>query len=377
MSPSFPGGEASPGPPTPMDPLPSLRVVILAGGVGARFWPASRPDRPKQLLPLGGARPLIVETVERARLLAGADGIRVVTGAALVEPLRRAVPELPAEAFLAEPAPRGTAPALAWAAVEAWREDPGTVLVSLHADHVIHPTESFVELLRGSVEVARQTGTLLAVAVPPDRPDPGYGYLLPGDPLPPVSGGVPARRVARFVEKPDTAAADRFLEEGYLWNSGIFVWRADRFLEELRARSPEIGSHLPLLEGGDVEGFFRAVPSLAVDHAVMERSPEAATVTATFHWDDVGSWEALARGGGPGGGTADPQGNVAVGTVHAVECRDTLSWAEDGPLVLWGMEGVVAVRSGGVTLVFPRERAAELKALVEGLPATLVTGGGR
>lgn len=343
-----------------------LRVLVLAGGVGSRFWPASTPSRPKQLLPLGGDRPLVADAVERALPLCGARGIRILAGESLQEPLRRVLPELPGAAFRVEPRARGTAPVLAWAAWEALEEDPDMVLVSLHSDHVIHPPEELRSVLRGAVEVARATGLLLTVAVAPDRPDTGFGYLLPGDPVPDVPGGVPTRRVTRFEEKPDTATAARYLEEGYRWNSGIFIWRADRFLEELRLHSPEVAPHLPLLETGQVSAFFDAVPSIAVDHAVLERSPHVAFVEASFRWDDVGSWEALQRTRTP-----DEGGNVAVGSAHLVDCRDTVAWGEDGPVVAWGLEGMVVVRAMGVTFVCPRGRARELKSLLGQLPEEL------
>lgn len=354
-------------PPEP-PPLPSLRVVILAGGSGTRFWPASTPGHPKQLLPLAGPRPLVAETVERVLPLGGVEALRVLASRELLPALRGALPGLPEGAFRAEPQPKGTGPVLVQAAVEAVREDPEAVLVSVHADHLIEPPEAFRTLLRGAVEVARSTGRLLTVAVPPDRPETGYGYLLPGAPLEPVAGGVPAREVVRFVEKPDAATAARYLEEGYLWNSGIFVWRADAFLEEVRLRAPALAEALPLLEAGDVEGFYARVPTVAVDPAVLETSRRVATVEATFRWDDVGSWEALARTR-----ATDAAGNAAVGTVHAVECRDTLAWSDEGPVVLWGVEGLVVVRSHGVTLVMPRERSPHLKELLSRLPPEVVS----
>lgn len=372
MWPDLPPGAAaprpSPGSPRPGEEVdPHLRILILAGGIGSRFWPASTPSRPKQLLPLGGETPLVADAVQRALPLCGTQGIRVLAGDSLQGPLRQALPGLPSGAFRVEPRARGTAPVLAWAAAEALREDPDTVLVSLHSDHVIHPAEALATLLRGAVAVARSTGLLLTVAVPPDRPETGYGYLLPGEPVPDVPGGVPTRRVARFEEKPDAATAARYLKEGYRWNSGIFIWRADRFLEELRLHSPEIAPHLHLLEAGDETAFFDAVPTLAVDHAVLERSAQVAFVDAPFRWDDVGSWEALQRTR-----SADERGNVAVGSVHLVDCRDTIAWGEDGPVVAWGVEGMVVVRARGITFVCPRGRARDLKSLLAQLPGELM-----
>jgi mannose-1-phosphate guanylyltransferase len=328
----------------------------------------STPDRPKQLLPLSeGTESLLVETLDRARALAPAHRIRVLAGADLARTLRDAVPALTEEAFLVESRVRGTAPVLVWAAWHLGRLDPDAVLVSLHADHHIRPTERFVEVVAAAVEVASREDVLVTVGARPDRPETGYGYIQPGPAL--ASGALPAFRVEAFHEKPDRETAARYVGEGFLWNTGIFVWRPEVLLREVREGSAELADVLPLLDAGDVEAFFDAAPVCTVDVAVLEKSSNVAVVPATFDWDDVGSWPSLCRTR-----QADAEGNVTVGEAHILDGTDNVTYAEDGAIVLWGVSDLVVVKTGGVTLVLPRERAPRLKELLERLPESLREG---
>ena len=341
---------------------PYLWITVLAGGVGSRFWPVSTPTRPKQLLPLAGARPLIVETVERARTLAPDTQIRIVTAAALVDPIRSVLPDLPPEAFWVEPLARGTGPALACAAWRALRQDPAAILLSLHSDHAVQPLVAFLQGARAAVAVAERERALVTIGVEPDRPETAYGYLQPGAQLEPVSA-VPAFRVDAFHEKPDQDTARRYVEKGYLWNSGIFAWRADVFLEEVRRHSPGIAAEMSRLDAGDVEGFFDEVPATSVDEAVLERSDRLAAIRAPFTWDDVGSWEGLARAR-----RAAPGANVVVGGGHVIDGSGNILYTDGGELVVWGLDDVVAVQGAGTTLVMRRDLAPELKRLLDNLP---------
>lgn len=338
-------------------------VTVLAGGIGSRFWPASTPRRPKQLLRLASDRPLIVDTVERGRGLVEDARLRILTGHHMVPAFQRVLTDLPDSAYMVEPRARGTAPVLAWAAHDLLAVDPDAVLVSLHADHLVRPEAAFSSLIRAAAELAERERVLVTVGAVPDRPETGYGYIQPGDPVGPTPGSF---RVGAFHEKPALHVAERYVAEGFLWNTGMFVWRADIFLEEVRAHAPEIGRHLARLDEGDVAGFFDACPNLTVDVGVLERSRRVACVRSTFTWDDVGGWEALARGL-----PADEHGNVRVGDAVTVEASGNVVYAEDAPVVLFGVDGLVVVRTAGMTLVVPRERAAELKMLLARLPERL------
>jgi mannose-1-phosphate guanylyltransferase len=335
---------------------------VLAGGIGSRFWPVSTPTRPKQLLPLAGPRPLIVETVERARALADDAHIRIVAGEGLVGPFRSALPDLTRDAYWVEPQARGTGPALAWTAWQAARVDPDAVLISLHSDHAIHPTDRFVAGVRAAAALAERERALVTIGVEPTRTETAYGYLKPGDRLA-AAEGVPAFRVASFHEKPDRETAERLIAEGYLWNSGIFAWRADVFLDELARHAPGIAGALHHLERGDPDAFFAEVEPATVDEALLERSERIAGIVAPFTWDDVGSWEGLTRARG----AADRE-NLVVGTGRVLDGEGNIVYAEDGAVVLWGLDDVIAVHTAGTTLIMRRDLAPDLKRLLDRLP---------
>ena len=329
-------------------------VVVLAGGIGSRFWPASRPARPKQLLPLAGDDPLIVDTVRRAERLVGADNVRLLTGAELVAPFRSVLPEYPEERFWVEPVARSTGPVLAWAASRIADGDPDAVMISLHADHLIRPFDEFEAAIIRAMRAALERHVLVCLGIRPTRPETGYGYIELGDETAP---GV--RAVRRFVEKPDLDTARSFVAGGrHLWNSGIFVWRAGDFLDAVLRLAPEIAPALPALEpgGAGVEAFFDQVEPVSVDVGVLERADDVEVVVAEFEWDDVGTWTALARAR-----PADSRGNITAGDVALVEARDNIVWSEEGRVVLFGVDDLVVVRSGGETLVTRRELAPDLK----------------
>ena len=335
--------------------------------MGSRFWPVSTPARPKQILPLASDRPLIADTIERISPLVPFGRLRVLTGSELVDPIRGAVEGLAAEHFLVEPRARGTAPVLAWAAHHIAAVDPDAIMVSLHADHVIRPESDFRDLVATAAEAADRHDRLFSLGIRPTRPETGYGYIRRGDALDDAG----AHRVDAFVEKPDEATAAAYIESGaYLWNSGIFIWRAARLLAELRAHTPELAELFPLLDRGDVPGFFDRAPSLSIDQGIMERSGRVGVIEAAFEWDDVGTWDAVARTR-----SDDGRGNVTLGDAHVVDSDGCVVWEEAGePVVVFGATDLVVVRVRGVTLVLPRDRASDLKALLEALPQDVREG---
>jgi mannose-1-phosphate guanylyltransferase len=332
-------------------------AVILAGGVGSRFWPLSTPQRPKQLLPLVDEAPLLLNTARRLAPAVPAERTLVITNASLADAVRSSLPTVPAENVIAEPRAAGTGPALTWAALEITRRDVDTsVMLCVHADWAIGDESEFRSTLERAARVAEQHAALVTVGVVPARPDPGLGYIQPGDA---VDG---ARRVARFVEKPDRATAERMVRDGYLWNSGIFVWRVKDFLAEVNAHAPEIAVALRTA-ATDINRFFAAVQSITVDYAVLERSGRVLVLPGDFGWDDVGTWGALHRVR-----TLDAMDNAVAGSVHAVEARDNVVHADSGTVVIYGVHDLVVVTRPGLTLVTTRERAADLKTLLERLP---------
>ena len=334
-------------------------IVVLAGGVGSRFWPLSTPGRPKQLLPLITDAPLLADTLRRLAPLAPLVRTLVLTNAALVHAVAELVPALPADNIIAEPSPAGTAAALAWAAaVIERREGPDAVMVCVHADWAIGDEPGFRVALEHAARAAERHQSLVTVGIVPSRPDPGFGYIQPGDP---IEDGV--FRVRRFVEKPERALAEAMRRDGYLWNSGIFVWRAGDYLAEVRAHTPEVAPALDAA-GGDIRRFFGGVRSVSVDVGVLERSSRVLVLPGDFGWDDVGTWAALQRVR-----ALDGSGNALHGAVHALDSSGNVVHAEGHPVALYGVHDLVVVTTNGMTLVTTTERAADLKTLIESLPA--------
>jgi mannose-1-phosphate guanylyltransferase len=334
-------------------------AVILAGGVGSRFWPVSTPARPKQLLPLASDEPMLVDTLTRLAPLAPPERTLILTNASLTGAIAKLAPQIPAENLIAEPRPAGTAAALAWAAhVIERRAGPEAVMISVHADWSIGDADAFRAALRAAAEGAERHRALVTVGVVPDRPDPGFGYIQPGDALDPG-----LRRVARFVEKPDRARAAEMVRDGYLWNSGIFVWRVGDFLDEVRALTPEIAPHLAAA-GDDLRRFFNAITTgIAVDVGVLERSGRVAVLPGEFGWDDVGTWAALRRVR-----RRDDTGNATTGRVHTLDARNNVVHADGNGVVLYGVSDLVVVTRDGLTLVTTVDKASDLKTLIESLP---------
>ena len=306
-----------------------------------------------------------MDAVGRATSLTGAERVRVLTSPELVGAFGRVLPSVAPDSLWVEPTPKGTGPALAWAAWRLLAEDPGAVMVSLHADHVIRPQQAFRAVVSDAISLARHRQLLVTVGVRPDRAEPGFGYLQPGARIE-TDGGTPARQVVAFHEKPDPAMAERYLADGFLWNTGIFVWEARTFLEEVRTQAPEIGKLLPLLENDRVEEFFRRVPTVAVDVAVLERSARVGVMEADFEWDDVGSWESLARTQ-----ATDSRGNVVSGKGYLIESSRNVVFSDGAPVVLFGVDDLVVVRTERATLITRRARSVDLKELLDQLPETL------
>lgn len=333
-------------------------TVVLAGGIGSRFWPLSTPSRPKQLLPLVTGEPLLADAVARITPITPPDRVLILTNESLVPPISELLPGIPKANLIAEPRAGGTAAALTWAAHEIARRDgPDAVMISVHADWAVADAEGFRAALTRAAEVAEQHGVLVTVGVVPTRADPGFGYIQPGRELEP---GV--KRVARFVEKPDVTRAAEMWRAGYLWNSGIFVWRVGDFLDDVRRHTPEIAPALHA-HGGDIRAFFSTVTPVSVDVGVLERSDRVVVLPGDFGWDDIGTWAALKRVR-----PADSSGNVAHGSLHAVDARNNVVHGPGASVVLYGVSNLVVVVENGLVLVTTVDRAVDLKTLIDALP---------
>lgn len=341
-------------------------AVVLAGGIGSRFWPLSTPARPKQLLPLVSNEPLLVEAVERLRPIVAVERVLILTNDVLVPAIAKLLPDIPRANLVAEPRAGGTAAALTWAAQEIARRDgPDATMISVHADWAIADSSGFCRALTRAAEAAEEHHALVTVGVVPTRADPGFGYIQPGDKL-----DDDLRRVVRFVEKPDRQRAEEMRRDGYLWNSGIFVWVVGDFLDDVRKLTPEV-AHALHSYADDLHGFFGAVTPVSVDVGVLERSSRVAVLPGDFGWDDVGTWGALRRVI-----AHDANGNAVHGRAYAVDARGNVVYSPNATVVLYGVSNLVAVVEDGLVLITTVDRSSDLKTLVDALPRGVREGGG-
>lgn len=347
-------------------PNTDLWAVIMAGGSGTRFWPASRRSRPKQFLPIAGDESMIAATVARLAGLIDPTRILVVTSGDLAPLVNECVPALAPENVLVEPVGRNTAPCVALAALEIERRAPGSVHVVLPADHVIEPAETFRASVAAAVSEARREQRLVTLGIRPTYPATGYGYIATGAELG-AHGEFTAHDVEGFVEKPDEARAKEFLATGkYLWNAGIFVWETAAVIEALRAHAPDIIE--PLAEAGratDLGDIYPTLPALPIDVAVMEPAKNRSVLPIEYDWSDVGSWNSLEEVN-----EVDAAGNCTTGGAQllAEQARGNIVYSEPGTLVsLIGVEDLIVVRSGDSVLVCPKSHSQSVKDVVERL----------
>ena len=235
-------------------------------------------------------------------------------------------------------------------------------MVCVHADWAIGDVEQYRATLLEAASVAASQHALVTVGIVPSRPDVGFGYIQPGDPVGVASSSATVRRVARFVEKPDRARAEEMVANGYLWNSGIFAWRVGDLLDEVRAHTPEVQPALDAA-GDDLAAFFAQVKSIAIDVGVLERSERVLVIPGQFGWDDVGTWAALHRVR-----AHDSQENAINGRSFALQASGNVVHAEGSAVVLYGVNDLVVVARDGLVLVTTREKAADLKTLLDALP---------
>ena len=346
-----------------------IRLAILAGGSGTRFWPAGRRSRPKQVLALDGddPRPLVQLTVERVAALSSAPP-SIVAPVALRPELARYVRRTCA--FVTEPRPRNTAAAMILTAHVAARTAPGATVVALPADHHVRPAGRYRQALAAMAARAKKSDAILTLGLEPDHPATGYGYLEIGDCLAERAIGN-VYVVQRFVEKPKAARAKRLVAGGrHLWNGGTFAFRPEILLAEAAEHLPEVATPIATaFERWGKRNFraalaeaYDAVPSISVDYGIMERTQHVEVLASDIEWDDLGSWEAVARHRRP-----DAQGNRTRGDVTAVDAKDCVVDAGEAHVALLGVEGLIVVRTGDTVLITRRGRGEDVREIVKRL----------
>lgn len=344
-----------------------LHAVVMAGGSGTRFWPQSRRRLPKQFLQFGSERTLLQETVDRCRDFIPLECTWIVTGAAHSAETVRQIPEVPERNVLIEPCGRNTAPCIGLAAIQLLATDPDAVMLVMPADHVIRTAEQFRRTVEQAVAVLQQSPeSLVLFGAVPTYPATGFGYIQRGAEWP---GQTNVFRVAAFREKPDLPTAEHyFTTNEFFWNCGLFVWRADTILNELVRHQPEIGTRLQRLQAAiDTETWnetlaaeFPQMPSISIDYAVLERANSVAVVPAAFTWDDVGSWQALARLL-----PTDADGNTVSGPFCGLNSTGCIVRTTGEHLVAtFGVRDLIIVQTPDATLVADKRDENSLRQLL-------------
>ncbi len=345
-------------------------AVILAGGYGERFWPASTMARPKQLLSLLGDRTMLEMAVDRLAGLIPADRVLVVTSADLVDATIRCSPDLSPENVIGEPMRRDTAAAVALACAVVKARDPQGVFCIVTADHVMGDLDVYRETLRESLELAAANDVLVTIGITPTRPSTAFGYIESAEPFP---GGdrVEFRRVDRFVEKPDRDTAQRYVESGsFSWNSGMFIWSVDSLARSFSEHAPALGELIDaLVPTVDTPEFaaalaagFEPLEKISIDYALMEKADNIVMAVGTFQWDDVGSWPEVA-----GHLPADDSGNTVVGSAELLDSSNNIVLSDGRLTALIGVDDLIVVHTEGATLICPKDRAQDVKKIVTAL----------
>ncbi len=333
--------------------MDELYAVIMAGGRGTRFWPASVAERPKQFMDLLGGGTMLQLTAGRFRGLTGNGGVLVVTGARHESTVLSQLPMLPGENLLLEPMGRNTAACIGWAAETLRRRGLGGKVMAVAAsDHMIEPLEGFESTMRKAAELAEK-GYLCTIGIPPDHPATGYGYIRRGAPV------HPGWKVMDFKEKPDRGTAEKYMASGeYFWNSGMFLWKADVFLGELSLHMPDLFRSIQSMPDTTrpEADIYRELEAISVDYAVMEKTDRAVMVPAEFSWSDIGDWPGAKKAG------------VGRGEVILLDSGNTLVYDETGRLtVLVGVKDLSVVVTERATLVMADSSSQKIKQIVERL----------
>ncbi|MCU0708248.1 MAG: mannose-1-phosphate guanylyltransferase [Pirellula sp.] len=349
-----------------------LHAVIMAGGSGTRFWPASRQIKPKQLLKMGGPRSMLQTTFDRLTGLVSSEQVLVATNEQLSEAVVTQLPQLPIEHIIGEPFKRDTAPCIGVAASLVRAADADGMMIVMPSDHVIEPKSEFHRAIRAGVQLIQEDPKkIVTFGIRPSYPAESFGYIQRGNPLS-ATPGVAAFEVECFREKPDRATAEAYMRAGsFYWNSGIFLWKAQTILDALAEFEPEIAQAIeriaasigtPDFQRSFVE-HFEPIKGKSIDFAVMERYSNVAVIEAPFSWDDVGSWQAMARLIQP-----DEHGNAVEGPYLGIESNDMIVRTEEDHLIVTiGMSNTIVVHTPDATLVAPKSEEERVREVVKQL----------
>lgn len=347
--------------------MKNIRVVIMAGGVGTRFWPLSRARRPKQFLPITGERSLLEETAGRLLPLVPWARIRTIANAAQTRLIHSLLPKIPKRNLLVEPAGRNTAPSLILATAHAYLQDPEAPVVILPSDHFVTDSALFLRQLKAGAQAAVKDKRLVTFGILPSFPSTGYGYIHVSATAAGRHGGFDFFEVLEFKEKPELAQAHAFLASGdYFWNSGMFIWTPRVFAAKLEAHAPEFHSQwlkvvdaLKKRKPAGLNQVFKSIPATSIDYALMEKASGVLVCPGRFGWSDVGAWSSLLDVW-----KKDGQGNVSRGEVLSLESEGSLVYNPGNLTALIGVRDLIVVNAGDALLICRRDRDQNVKDVI-------------
>jgi mannose-1-phosphate guanylyltransferase len=346
-----------------------IHPIVMAGGRGERFWPYSNAEHPKQLLPLVTRKTMLEDILDNIRAFRKGAKTRLIIGKNLEKPVKKLMGKRAGVEVVAEPMGRNTAAAVALACRLIQRVDPQGVMLVMTADHAIKPPARFAQAMRAATAIASEGNALVTFGIKPDRPEVGFGYIEADGGERPVEG-LSSYGVKRFVEKPDRATAQAYVDSGrFFWNSGMFAWRVDYLWEQFRAHQPEIARVFEA--AGELNPkspafakklakIYKSVPEISIDNGIMEKAESIRVVVPEFSWDDIGSWSALDRLHAP-----DAEGNRKIGQCLSLEASGNTLFSDGGLVAAFGVSDLLIVQTGGVTLVLPKDKASRLKEMVK------------
>ncbi len=354
--------------------MPQKFAVIIAGGKGERFWPQSRMQRPKHLLPIVGKKPLLAQTLDRIRPLVPAKNIYVITSAVQEKAVREVCSRLPRANIIAEPVGRDTAPAVGLAAAVVGAKDPQGVFAVLPADHVIHDAKAYQRDLRAAFAAAESGPVMVTIGIEPNEPATGFGYIQCGEPWGRFEGR-PFSRVKRFVEKPTLEVAKSYIAAGgHVWNAGMFVWSVPVVEAALARHAPELDAGLRPIRAAlarrkpltpVLKKIYPGLGRISVDYALLEKSDNVVVLPSSFDWDDVGAWPAV-----PKHFEKDKSGNVTRGRAIIEAGSNNIVFSEGNHLLaVLGADDLIVVHTPDATMVAPKARAQEIKLLLKRIEA--------
>ena len=347
--------------------MPKVCAVIMAGGVGTRFWPRSREKSPKQFLEIVGKGTMIQNTVSRLEQFVDIRDTFVVTNRVQKSLVTKQLPALPDQNIIVEPVGRNTAPCIGLAALHVRAIDPDAVMVVLPADHIIQDALEFQRVITVAVETAYESSSLITIGIRPTHPETGYGYIQMfnevGDHNPYFSRGV--LKVKTFAEKPNLQTAERFLASGdFLWNSGMFVWRVDAILDQIQKCLPDLYTELQKVEAvvgtgqyqPTVEKVYGIIRGISIDYGVMEKADAVYVIPGEFGWNDIGSWSEVHRASGK-----DERGNSITGKVIQKDTTNSLIYSPDKLVATIGVDDLIIINTDDALLICRKGRSQDVK----------------